>query len=301
MDARPSWDDLHVFLAAARRGTLTAAAGDLRIDASTVHRRLARLERELGARLFDRSQAGYSLTSAGEELLRHVARIEDETLAIGRKIGGLDQGLRGTVRVSTVDDLACTLLAPIIAGFRREHPLVDVDLHVYNDHTNLARREADVAIRLGARPRDPDVVARHVCRLGLVVYGSRAYVRAHGRLRRLEDLPRHRVVLGDDTWNGNPIEEHVRRLAAGATVTFRSNSMLARLAAVRDGLGIGMLPCFSADRERSLVRLATVVRPEAPADLWLVTHVDLRRSARVRAFADFAYDALLAARKTIEA
>ena len=296
----PAWDDLHVFLATARSGTITRAGHALGVDASTVHRRLAKLEATLRTRLFDRSQTGYSLTSAGEELLEHVARIEQETLAIGRRIADHDEGLHGHVRLATVGDLACTLLPKIIGRFLERNPNVTVDVAVDEAATDLGRRHADVAVRLGAKPREADFVARHICRIGLMMYASKSYLDEHPRPRRLEDLARHRIVLGDDAFDRNPMELHVRRHTAGATVAFRSNAMLARLGAVRDGLGVGMLPRFTADRERSLVRLFAVQRPDLPADMWLVRHVDVRHVARVRAFAAFVYDALRAERHAIE-
>jgi DNA-binding transcriptional LysR family regulator len=260
---------------------------------------LAQLESELSTRLFDRSRTGYALTAAGEELLAHVARIENEVLTVGRKIGGLDQSLQGRVHVATVDDLAFTLLPPIVRSFREQHPHVAVDVTIYNDIADLARRQADVAIRLGSKPREPDVVARHVSRIGLTVYGSRSYLRKRSRPKSLADLAEHVLVAGDDLQSFGPMEHILRRYCPGATIAYRSNSMLARLAAVRDGVGLGVLPCFAADEEQALVRVLPVLS-EIAADVWTVVHMDMRGSARVRAFVDFIHERLTAVRAKIE-
>jgi DNA-binding transcriptional LysR family regulator len=300
MNAKPPWSDLQVFLAAAREGTLAAAADALGVNASTVQRRIGKLERELATRLFDRSQRGYSLTAVGEELLERVLTIEQEILAIDRHVGGRDQRLEGTIRVATVDDLATGVLSPIFRDFRREHPGVTLEVGVGSGFADLARRQADVAIRFGRKPALGDLVVKHVSRVDVGLYGSRAYLRAHGRPMCVEDLRHHAIVRGDEQMAGLPMERIIDRYADPARIAFRSDSMLARACAVRDGLGIGLLGCFTGETERKLERIRLAF-PEAASDLWMVIHVDLRRNARVRAFVDFVHEALVALRPRFEA
>jgi DNA-binding transcriptional LysR family regulator len=287
----PTWGDLEFFLAAARGGSLAAAAGVLGVNASTVHRRIAKLEADLGTRLFDRSPRGYALTAPGEELLAHVLAMEEEVLALGRNIGGRDERLEGTVRVTTVDDLATRMLSPIFRGFRRAHPGVTIDVTLGADFADLARRQADVALRIGNRPTAEHLVVKHVSRVDVALYASRAYLRAHGRPAAPEDLARHHLVRGDAQVAGLPLERLLDRYGDPGRIAVRSNSMLARLAAIRDGLGIGFLGCFLGEGVRSLERLDLRL-PEASTDLWMLVHVDIRRNARVRAFVDHVFDAL---------
>ena len=293
MDEKPvPWDELQVFLAAARGGTLSAAARALQSSPATVLRRLRVLENHLHTALFVRSSRGYALTLAGNELLRHVQAMESEVLAAERQLGGRDKKLSGSIRVATLDDLVQTVLGPALAGFLLRHPSMGLDLVIDSEFTNLTRRSAEVAIRAGGQPTSQDVIARRVCAIGVGLYASHEYLRRHPTRPELERLAGHRIVRADEARAGLPMEQLIERYASGATLVFRSNSMLARCAAVRDGIGVGFLPCFVADAERELVRLGDVV-PEASATLWILVHSDLRRNARVRAFVEYVHAELL--------
>ncbi len=299
MSARlPAWSELEIFLAAARGGTLAAAAKQLAIDASTVQRRIGKLESELDVRLFERSQRGYSLTTAGEELLQHVLVIESEVLAIGRQVGGRDHALQGVVRVSTVDDFAVDVLPPILRGLHERYPGLEVHVSVQTGHADLGRREADVAIRLGGKPSAPDDVLSHAVRLSAGFYASRKYVAKHGSPATYEDFRQHFLVRADESLVHAPTEQVFERHGDPSKVVYRSNSVLARLAAVREGLGISWLSGFSAKKHRSLVRVPVDSEP-LEGDLCVIVHVDLRKNARVRAFVDFVNEYLVAHRDSL--
>jgi DNA-binding transcriptional LysR family regulator len=265
-----------------------AAASSLDTSAATVMRSLRLLERTLNTSLFSRSPRGYELTPAGRELLEHALAIEAEVLAAERRVSGRDQRVTGTIRVATLDDLVQTVLGKIFAGFTQRHPQLHLDLLIESDRTNLARRSADVAIRAGGPPPEDDLVARRVCAIGIALYASRAYLRQYGTLASVEGLSGHRLVRGDAARAGLPMETLLDRHAAGASAVLRSNSMLARVVAVREGVGVGLLPCFIADAEPGLVRIGEVI-PEASASLWILIHPDLRRNARIRAFVDYTH------------
>jgi DNA-binding transcriptional LysR family regulator len=256
-------------------------------SAATVLRRLRVLEKTLNTSLFSRGPRGYALTPTGHELLEHALAIESELLAAERRVGGRDQSLTGTIRVSTLDDLVQTVLGRIIADLARRHPAVCLDLIIESEYTNLARRLAHVAIRAGSDPGANDVIAKRVCTIGIALCASREYLRRHRTPVCLEDLSRHRIARA-----GLPMEKLLDRHVPATAAVVRSNSMLARVAAVRDGVGVGMLPCFIADGERGLVRVGDVVT-EASAALWFLVHPDLRRNARVRAFVGYAHEELL--------
>ena len=280
-----------MFLAAAREGTISAAARALHSSPATVLRRLRVLERHLKAALFVRSSRGYALTLAGTELLKHVQAMESEVLGAQRRLGGRDQQLSGSIRLATLDDLVQTVLGPVLAGFLLRHPSMGLDLVIDSDFTNLTRRSAEVAIRAGGEPTSQDVIARSVCPIGIALYASHEYLRRHPKRPELGQLAGHRIVRADEGRARLPMEKLIEH-ASGATIVFRSNSMLARCVAVRDGMGVGFLPCFVADAERGLVRLGDVV-PEASATLWILVHPDLRRNARVRTFVDYVHAELL--------
>ena len=294
MSARlPAWDDLEVFLATARQGSLAGAAERLGVNASTVQRRIGKLEAVLHTRLFDRSQRGYALTPAGEDLLAHVLSMEHEVLALSRRIAGRDQSLDGTVRVATVDDIAVTVLSPIVRDFRRVHPGVTLEVAIRSEFASLTRGQADVAIRIGQKPSEPDVIAKPITRLDVSLYASRSYLRKHGRPRSIAELAGHALVVGDARMAGIPMEKVLLPAIGEHNTAYRSNSMLARMVAIRDGIGVGFLGEFAARRERTLERLDIDTAPFG-THLWMAVHADLRRNARVRAFVDFAYERLVA-------
>lgn len=292
------WSDLQLFLAVARGGTLAAAAAALHVDASTVHRRIAALEASLRTRLFSRSPRGYALTSTGQDLLPYATAIDEQATAARRKLAASDDSLTGTVRVSATEDLA-DVLAPIVASFRDEHPGVGVTVDMANAFVDLARQHADVAVRISSRPPEGDLIAKHVARLGLAFYGSRAYFARHGRPARVEDLRDHAIVRGDVSLPWLAGERTLDAYARPERTAFRSRSFVARRAAVRDGVGIGVLGRFMGDAEEQLERLPFAVS-DTNVNIWLLIHVDLRQNARVRAFTEHAHAALLALRPFFE-
>ncbi len=284
------WADLQVFLAAAHGGSLVEAGRRTGSSAATVMRRLRSLEQALSCQLFTRSTRGTVLTAAGRELLAHVETIEQHVLAAQRQVGATDQRLSGLLRVATVDDLLQAVLAPVVAQFARRHPAVCLDLVVGDAHSDLSRRAADVAIRPGVRPGTPDLIARRVGPLAVALYAGAGWVAAHG-LPSLQDLARSPLVRADEARRLLPMEMFLDRHGAQGRGAVRSNSMVARCMALREGLGIGLLPCFLGDREPGLVR-AMPPLPDAGAELWVLMHADLRRNARARAFADFTFEQL---------
>ncbi len=278
------WDGLRDFVAVAEAGSLSAGAKRLKVSQPTVSRRIAALEAHLKTRLFDRVPRGLELTEAGEELLQRVRRMEVEAHAIERFALGTDAMPEGAVRISVIE-LFAEWLAEEFAAFAESHPKIRIELIVDNASANLIRREADIAVRM-FRPDQPDLVARKVGEHGLGFFASPAYLAKHGTPRRFRDLREHDIVGFDEAAIVSSSAKAVERLAPRERYVFRSNGLMVHVAAMKAGIGVGGTSAFLAGREGGLVRVLAE-KANIMQEIWLVTHVDLRRSARIRATMDF--------------
>jgi len=269
------WDDLRTFLAIARHGTLSGAGRALGVSQPTMGRRLAAMEERTGARLLCRTQDRYMLTPLGESVLGNAERIEAEILAAERVISGHDVALEGKVRLTTVDTLASRILVPALARLQRGHPGIVVELMSDTRSLNLARREADIAIRM-APFEGQEVITRKLGSIGMAFYAARGY-----------DISRRpvRIVTVLDDLAHLPEATLLRQHFPEAEVAFQSNSREAHLRAALEGMGVACLVCYRAERQPELVRLL----PELPLlrrDIWLGVHRDMRHMPRIRAVID---------------
>lgn len=293
------WNDHRLVLALARAGSLTAAAKSLRVDHSTVFRRLAALEARLGLPLFERGPGGlYQPTTAGARAALAAERMEDEALGLARDLAGQDRRLSGRLRVTCSETLAHGLLTPILARFRAVHPSVVIELAVDSRVLSLSRREADVALRV-ARPREGDLWGRKLADVAWTAYGARD--RLAGRsLATAADLCGHSLIGWEEGTAGIKAAEWLAETAPAAAVVYRTNSLLNQLVAARAGIGLAVLPCYLGDPEPGLARALPCPVPALARELWIVTHQDLRRTARVRAFFDAVAEGVAAARALVE-
>jgi DNA-binding transcriptional LysR family regulator len=276
------WDDLRYVLAVGRHGTLSAAARQLGVNHSTVFRRIGLIEERLGTRLFERHRDGYTPTPAGDEAVALAERLEGEVDGLERRLAGRDTRPSGTVRVTTTDTLLTKALGPLLAAFRSAYPDIELELVVENRFLSLSRRDADVAIRPTTAPPET-LIGRNVCAIATAIYGSAAYLAG---APPPGDLVAHAWIAPDDSLAHLPSARWLRRTLPGVRPALRANTLLGMLAAAEAGLGLAALPCFLSDGTVGLRQ----VRPpldELATDLWLLTHRDLRRVARVRAFMDF--------------
>nr|WP_206022273.1 LysR family transcriptional regulator [Halomonas bachuensis] len=273
------WDDLRVVQAIAEAGSLSGAGRRLGTSHATVFRRLNTIETRLGVALFERSRTGYAPTPAGEDLAATAARVAAEVHGAERRVAGRDLRLSGIIRVTTTDTLLMGLLSPIFADFQHAHPEIILEVAVSNQLFNLSQRDADVAVRPSQAPPE-HLVGRRVGSIAQAVY-ARADTITDGWI----GPDRHLGYTALDTWMAeNGANERCR---------YRVDTMLGMLAAARDGLGRAVLPCYLADAEPALERNGEPI-PELATDLWLLTHPDLRRVARIRAFMAFLVEALSA-------
>ena len=276
------WDDLRVFLAIHRFGSQQRAARSLGIDPTTVGRRLTSLEGNLGARLFLRTPERLQLTAAGLRLLPHAERIEGAALEAERELLAADTRLEGSLRVTATDGLVHYVLLPALAEFRREHPLLTIDLRADVRLLDLSRREADVAVRL-VKPKEPALIARRLGELRLGLFASQAYLERRGSPRSLSALSAHDFIGFDAGLDDLPQTKWLRRAVPEPRYVIRATTTTAQVVACAEGHGVALLPTFVASREPRLEHL--LPRSVVPSrELWGVIHSDLRSNVRTVAF-----------------
>jgi DNA-binding transcriptional LysR family regulator len=274
------WDDVRYFLAAARGGSVRAAAEGLGVNHATVLRRIAQLEDRLGAKMFEKLPSGYRLTDAGEEVLEFAVQMEASSNRLQTRVFGRDQGARGLLRVTLAPTLATHLLMPDFADFAQLHPEVEMEILSSNEPVNLTNREADVAIRVvydrNALP--PNLHGLKGPELFGGVYLSRDLLAAW----RGGAPDRIRWIVKDNYIPDWTREGEVR----AAEVPFRTTDAGAQIVAVRQGLGMTTLPCFVGDSEPLLVRVPGSTL-HLHGTLWLLTQGETRKTKRVRLFTEF--------------
>lgn len=273
------WDDLRYVLALARAGSLARAARALRVDHTTVGRRVDAAESSLGLRLFTRTTTGYVLTAEGERVLADLRHVEDAVHALERGADAQRSTIEGSVRVTSAETFGCTYLAPRLALFAREHPGLEIDLVTTGAILDLARREADIAVRFFRSPHE-SLVVRRVAEVRHGLYASRAYLAKAPPLRGAADLAHHALLTSppgprvvDATW--------LAKLSGGARPALVCELTGALHEAARAGAGIAVLPRYLGDRDADLVHLPMPDEPSEP--VWMTVHRDVRNTPRVRA------------------
>jgi DNA-binding transcriptional LysR family regulator len=285
-----NWDNLRILAAVGRRGSFSGAADEVEMSHSSVSRRMRALEKALDVRLFTPMANKLLLTVAGEELCETAARMQESVESGMRRVIGRDATLRGLIRFTTVDATARNLL-PSLQRFLERYPEMELEVIVGQGFANLARSEADVVLRATNNP-PPTYIGRRVATHAFSIYASKQLAARYSKDAPLNDYPW--VCWGEgmtDRW----MAQHL----PSARVVCRANTALMVEEAVRAGLGIGHLASFGADQRDDLVRIRP---PDRSLDLgiWLLTHRDLRTTARVRAFVDFLAGEIRAQRDLIE-
>ena len=295
MHRQLAWDDLLYVLSVGRAGSLSGAARALRVNHSTVFRRIGAIEAQLGVRLFDRHRDGYVPTTAGETVIALAERLDEDVTALERKLAGEDLRPSGTVRVTTTDTLI-DIVVPLCGAFQKLYPEIRVELVTGNQFLNLSRRDADVALRPSREPPET-LYGRRISSIAFAPYGSKSYLASAGgpALDRA-----HRWVGLDDTLSHLAVHAWLQDNVPAERIGFKASSFLAMRRACIDGMGLAVLPCYLGDDVPKLQRVAPPIESVA-TDFWLLVHEDIRRTARVRAFIDFAFDELVKLRSKIEA
>jgi len=286
---RMDWDDIRYFLAIARASTLSGAAKELNVSQPTVSRRLAVMEKSFGVKLFDQTINGYEVSTSGADILETAKHVEEELNSIDRKVFGQDWRLSGRLRITCTEVLANEYLPKYLDKFLQEHPDIDLSIVCTFQHPNLSRREADVAIRTTSQPPDT-LVGRRLMKAAMGVYS------AIGKpVKRSAD---------EWDWIGWQDEGFNRSLITTpfpqANIRHRVYDMQTMRSMARAGLGVAVLPVYMADTDLTMRRVIDDPITETSPDIWVLTHPDVRRMARVRIFADFISKAILADRDLFE-
>lgn len=274
------WDDVRFFLAVARSGSVRSAAESLRVNHTTVLRRIGQLEARLGARLFEKKPAGYQLTGSGHDVLALAEEMEASSSRLEGLVWGRDEGIGGPLRVAMAQTVATHLLMPDLAQFCRRHPEIELTILSSEARVNLTNREADVALRVvldrDALPLNLHGLQGPELRIGAYLSKSMFEQWSAGAIHHARWVTKGTGDVPDWVRCGDiPIE--------GA---FRAPETATHLAALRQGLGMGLLPCFVGDAEPGLAR-APGTGDGSHGSLWILSQGETRRTKRVRLFIDF--------------
>lgn len=275
-----AWDEIRTAYHVARAGTVSGAAQDLGVHHATVIRHIDSLEARLGAKLFQRHARGYTPTEAGNDLLR-VAQVTDDQFAqLASRISGGGAEVSGDLTITSLVELS-SLIAPVLTGIQREHPELSVRYLTGERLFRLEYGEAHVAVRAGRMPQDPDNVVQPFVPECMALYASRDYVDFHGLPKNDSDLSEHRFVGHGTQSTRGPSDVWMRNALPSSSIVFRGADNRVLAEAVMAGVGLGFLSPWDAARNTDLVCVMPN-RPEWTSPMWLVTHVDLHRTAKVQ-------------------
>jgi len=284
------WNDLQYFLAVAREGSTLAAGRSLRVSQTTVARRIAALEQALGFPLFEKRQAGYALTSTGEQLLDRARQVQTAADAFTEAAAAEKRDTSGTVRITT-QEIFMLLLAPMLRELHERHPEIMIELDDSQDFRDLGEGEADIALRSSSTEQPAGLVGRRLCIDDWTLYCSRDYAERHGRPTSIKELKKHAIVGGGGEKLWRHYQEWLHSMDLEDRVAMHHASSTGLLTAIRSGFGVAVLPCVVGDADPDLIRCIPP-RDGHGRVLWLLTHERVRHAPRVRAVIDFLYERL---------
>lgn len=294
------WNDLRYFLAVADHGSTLAAGRAMRVSQTTVARRIAALEEALGMPLFEKRQAGYVLTKVGEALLERARHVETAASGFAEASAALARDSTGSVRITTQEIFANTLLGPMLRELHEQHPEIVIELDTQQELLELGEGQADIALRSTDQEPPAGTVGRRICIDDWTLYCSREYAAAHGVPRTREDLKTHAIIGGGGGKLWVHYEAWLRKLGLEDRVAMHHATSTGLLSGVRSGFGLGVLPCIVADAEPDLVRCLPP-RTDHDREMWLLTHERVRHTPRVRVTIDFLYEKLARHVRELEA
>jgi DNA-binding transcriptional LysR family regulator len=281
------WDDVRFFLAVAKTGSFSAAATQLNTKQTTVGRRIQALERRLGAKLFDRHRHGMEVTPAARGVMVQAESMLSNATSIERHLAGLDREMAGVVRIASTEGIAAHWLVPRLNQLRRTHPDIIVQVISGDQVLDLATRQADLAIRF-FRPTSNQLVAARVGQFNMSIFAAPSYIEQYGLPQKLEDLREHHIVDHTTLHSLSAMKPWSEVVERSSNVVLRTNSSHSAMEAVKASWGLSIFPSYSS-------KTANLI--EAPInlgivrDIWLVSHEETNKGARIRAVIDYIRDA----------
>ena len=280
-----NWNDLNSFLALSRCSKLKLASKKLKVEPTTIARRIARLEKNIESDLFNKSPKGYILTEKGVELLRHVEKIENEVFEINEYFLKSNPKIRGKVRLSVGEGLGVEIISKNLNLFYERFPEIEIELLADTKSRSLSNHEADVLISL-SRPNKGRLLSWKLCDYFVKLYGSKNYKKDLNNIKSLKDLNNHNFVSYVDELIEFPELNYLKEINNKLNVVFSSNSLRSQLHAVKKGVGLGLLHSFIARNHQDLVpvlpNLVNIKR-----EYWLVVHENLYNLQRIKAVTSF--------------
>jgi DNA-binding transcriptional LysR family regulator len=281
-----NWDNLRYVLIVANKGSIASAARELGVNRTTVLRRIESFQQTVGCRIFERIPSGYVLTLEAEKIIEAAQEIEGTLFNMQRKIAGGEFRLEGELRVTTTDTLLTALIGPHLASFHRRYPHITVTVGITNSILNLARRDADIAIRPTKSLESP-LVGRRVGDVHFFAYASTSYLQTMPEAT----LSEHHWIGFDSSLQSTEAAKWLEMKADKDKVCLRTDTFVGLKIAAENGMGLALLPHYLGDSSPLLTRVPAPT-DELTTGLWLLTHPDLVRSAKVQAFMEHFENAL---------
>lgn len=278
------WSDLRLFLAMVEHGSLSAASRAVAVSQPTLSRRLTALEENLGSDLFVRSVEGLLLTPTGEQLIIHAKRMQEEAIAIERIASGEDQRLSGIVTISAIESVGVEWLTEQLLPLHKQYPDITLNLNISSESSDLLRREADIALRM-YRPTEPDLIAKKLAVMSYGFYAVQSYLDRAKPIEGIESLKNHRMVLPNNAILQYLKTNEQKMADTFGPAAFVTSSMIGMTTATLAGYGVGIHSNLSAARHPELIKVCD--EDIMQSDVWLVTHKDINRNARIRVVFDY--------------
>lgn len=277
------WNDLNYFLATVQNGSMAAAAKQLKVNHTTVSRRISALEQQLGSPLFERTATGLSITPLGESMIPYAENMRDSVNAMDRLVTADKQELAGTIKVTAIDMFGRRVLAPVLKEFLDLYPNIDLELILQDENVDLAAREADLAFRATDNPA-PDLVGKRLGRFAMTVYCTE-------ELWQQYQQDPESVYAIDWTENGPNTPDWIEDYLPGLRVRHYCSTFNGVYELARAGCGVARLPCGLGDSTPELMRVPGIPLYQGMG-LWVLSHIDLRNTARIKVLRDFVVERL---------
>ena len=285
-----NWDDLNSFLTVSRCYKLNLASKKLKVEPTTIARRISRLEKSLNSDLFNKSPKGYILTEKGTELIRYAEKIENEVFGISDHFLKSSPNIKGKVRLSVGEGLGVEVISKNLNLFYKKFPEIEIELLADTKSRSLSNREADILISL-SRPKKGRLFSWKLCDYHVKLYGSKKYEKNLEKINHFKDLSNHNFVSYVDELIEFRELNYLKEISKNLNVVFSSNSLRSQLHAVKNGVGLGLLHSFIAKNESNLVpilpNLINIKR-----EYWIVVHENLYYLQRIKAVTTFLTETL---------